>query len=90
MEKRIREVRSSDAAAIGRIYAPYVSERATSFESVPPDEIEITRRIEEELRSQYIVAYRSDSAKAPGEYRAVSVAIRKPGVNARTIRGYIP
>lgn len=51
---------------------------------------EITRRIEEELRSQYIVAYRSDSAKAPGEYRAVSVAIRKPGVNARTIRGYIP
>ena len=51
---------------------------------------EITRRIEEELRSQYILAFRSDSPKPPGEYRAVSVAITKPGVTARTIRGYIP
>ncbi len=51
---------------------------------------EVTRRIEEELRSQYILAFRSDSPKPPGEYRAVEVAIAKPGVTARTIRGYIP
>lgn len=51
---------------------------------------EVTRRIEEELRSQYILAYRSDSTKPPGEYRAVSVNINKPGITARTIRGYIP
>jgi VWFA-related protein len=51
---------------------------------------EVTHRIEEELRSQYIVAYRSDSSKPPGEYRAVTVAISKPGVSARTVRGYIP
>ncbi len=50
---------------------------------------EVTRRIEEELRSQYIVAYRSTSTKAPGEYRGVEVAT-KPGVTVRTIRGYIP
>ena len=51
---------------------------------------EVTRRIEEELRSQYILAFRSDSSKPPGEYRSVSVAIARPGVTARTIRGYIP
>jgi len=51
---------------------------------------EVTHRIEEELRSQYILAFRSDSQKPPGEYRAVAVAINKPGITARTIRGYIP
>ena len=51
---------------------------------------EVTQHIEEELRSQYIVAYKSDSAKPPGEYRAVSVALDKTGVTARTVRGYIP
>lgn len=51
---------------------------------------EVTKRIEEELRSQYVVAFRSDSSKPPGEYRAVAVAVAKPGISARTIRGYIP
>jgi hypothetical protein len=51
---------------------------------------EVTKKIEEELRSQYIVAFRSDSSKAPGEYRAVAVATKKPGLVLRTIRGYIP
>lgn len=51
---------------------------------------EVTRRIEEELRSQYVLAFRSNSQKPPGEYRSVSVAITKPGITARTIRGYIP
>ncbi len=51
---------------------------------------EVTRRIEEELRSQYVLAFKSDSPKAPGEYRAISVAVAKPEITARTIRGYIP
>ena len=51
---------------------------------------EVTKRIEEELRSQYVLAFKSDSQKPPGEYRAVSVAVTKPGITARTIRGYIP
>jgi Ca-activated chloride channel family protein len=51
---------------------------------------EVTHRIEEELRSQYILAFRTDSQKPPGEYRAITVAINKPGITARTIRGYIP
>jgi VWFA-related protein len=51
---------------------------------------EVTRRIEEELRSQYIVAFRTDSQKPDGEYRTVAVSVDKPGVTARTIKGYIP
>lgn len=51
---------------------------------------EVTRRIEEELRSQYIVAFRTDSQKPDGVYRAVTVAVSKPGISARTIKGYIP
>ncbi len=50
----------------------------------------VTERIEEELRSQYIVAFRTDSQKPDGEYRAISVAVDRPGVTARTIKGYIP
>ncbi len=50
----------------------------------------VVERIEEELRSQYIVAFRTDSQKPDGEYRAVTVAVGKPGVTARTIKGYIP
>jgi len=51
---------------------------------------EVTKRIEEELRSQYIVAFRTDSQKPDGQYRALQVAVDKAGVTARTIKGYIP
>jgi VWFA-related protein len=51
---------------------------------------EVTKRIEEELRSQYILAFRTDSQKPDGEYRMVAVSVTKPGVTARTIKGYIP
>jgi Ca-activated chloride channel family protein len=51
---------------------------------------DVTRRIEEELRSQYILAFRTDSQKPDGEYRTVAVSVAKPGVTARTIKGYIP
>ncbi len=50
----------------------------------------VAERIEEELRSQYIVAFRTDSQKPDGEYRTITVAVDKPGVTARTIKGYIP
>ncbi|MDO8515777.1 MAG: VWA domain-containing protein [bacterium] len=51
---------------------------------------DITKRIEEELRSQYIAAFHTDSQKPDGEYRAIKVTIAKPGMTARTIKGYIP
>jgi len=42
------------------------------------------------LRSQYVLAFRTDSQKPPGQYRAVTVAVNRPGISVRTIRGYIP
>jgi len=52
METRIREVESSDASSILNIYAPFVSDSATSFETSVPDLEEMRRRIEN-LRHRY-------------------------------------
>ena len=46
--------------------------------------------IEEELRSQYLLAYTSDLPKTDGAYREVEVKVKKGGLKARTIRGYYP
>jgi L-amino acid N-acyltransferase YncA len=45
MASRIRNVELTDASAIQRIYAPYVTDHAISFEGVPPDAAEMERRI---------------------------------------------
>jgi L-amino acid N-acyltransferase YncA len=44
--QRIRSAAPSDAEAIQILYAPYVTEQATSFEAVAPDAAEVARRIE--------------------------------------------
>jgi L-amino acid N-acyltransferase YncA len=41
----IRPVRGPDAAAIADIYAPFVRETSITFELVPPDAAEISRRV---------------------------------------------
>ena len=48
MEKIIRSVEPSDARAVRDIYAPFVSESATSFEIEPPDAEAMERRIVEQ------------------------------------------
>jgi len=52
MGKRIRSIEVSDAPAVLDIYAPFVSDSATSFEIVPPDVPEVERRIMD-LRARY-------------------------------------
>ena len=52
MEKRIRSADISDAEAVCNIYAPFVSNTATSFESVPPETAVMEQRIRD-LRAQY-------------------------------------
>jgi len=51
---------------------------------------DIVRQIETELRSQYILSYRTDSTKPEGAFRAVTVACKKPDIRLRTMRGYVP
>ena len=49
----------------------------------------VYREIEEELRSQYLLAYQSPQDE-PTRYRAVEVKVARPGQEAKTIRGYYP
>ena len=48
MEKIIRSVEPADAPAIRDIYAPFVSESATSFETEPPDAAAMAGRIDDQ------------------------------------------
>ncbi len=50
----------------------------------------VYREIEEELRSQYLVAYASDNPEPDGQFREVEVEVRNGKLKARTIRGYYP
>jgi len=50
----------------------------------------VYRRIDRELRAQYLLTYRSVSGKSAGEFRAVRVEITRAGLVARTIAGYYP
>jgi VWFA-related protein len=48
-------------------------------------------RIETELRAQYLIAYQSSQGAEGGDrYREVDLEIKKPGLNAKTMRGYYP
>lgn len=50
----------------------------------------VYREIEEELRSQYLVAYSSDRPEQDGQFRQVEVKVRGGKLKARTISGYYP
>jgi Ca-activated chloride channel family protein len=46
--------------------------------------------IEEELRSQYLLAYQSSNSSRDDKFRAVEVKLSRPGLEAKTLRGYYP
>jgi Ca-activated chloride channel family protein len=50
----------------------------------------IYHKIEEELRSKYLIAYQSTNTGAGDEFRTVELKVGKPGVEAKTLRGYYP
>ena len=50
----------------------------------------VYREIEEELRSQYLVAYSSDRPEQDGQFRLIEVKVRGGKLKARTISGYYP
>ena len=53
----IRQIIMSDAPAVQAIYAPYVTDSIISFEEVPPDIMEVERRIAAILQKYpYLVA----------------------------------
>ena len=46
--------------------------------------------IESELRSQYLIAYQSNNTSGGNIFRSVDLKVDKPGLEAKTIRGYYP
>ena len=50
----------------------------------------VYKEIEEELRSQYLVAYSSDRPEQDGQFRQIEVEVRGGKLKARTISGYYP
>lgn len=46
--------------------------------------------VEEELRSQYLLAYQSPNQNRDDKFRPVEVKLSRPGLEAKTIRGYYP
>lgn len=46
--------------------------------------------VEEELRSQYLLAYQSTNQKRDDKYRTIEVKMARPGLEAKTLRGYYP
>jgi VWFA-related protein len=47
-------------------------------------------KIQKELRSQYLLAYQSSKEGDPDKFRTVEVKLAKPGLEAKTLRGYYP
>lgn len=48
------------------------------------------RRLEDELRSQYLLSFQTESSKNDSEYRMIEVKVNRPDAKVRTIRGYLP
>jgi Ca-activated chloride channel family protein len=46
--------------------------------------------LEKDLRSQYLLAYNTESSKGDTKYRTVEVKVDRPDAKVRTIRGFIP
>jgi phosphinothricin acetyltransferase len=75
MSYRVRDARIADIPAITEIYALEVARGKASFELVPPDEAEMTRRLERirDAGYSYLVACRGDDVLGyayTSEYRS--------------------
>ena len=46
--------------------------------------------IDEELRTQYLLAYTSNSEQPSDEMREIEVEVKRKRVDVRTIKGYYP
>ena len=51
---------------------------------------EAYKAIEQDLRSQYLLSYHTESMKKDRAYRGIEVKVDRPDAKVRTIRGFIP
>jgi VWFA-related protein len=50
----------------------------------------VYRQIEEELRSQYLIAYQSSNTTEATDFRRVELKVDRPGLEVKTLQGYYP
>jgi VWFA-related protein len=60
------------------------------FVGVSSDLTRTFEEVEKELRSQYLLAYQSSNQGREEKFRSVEVKMAKPGLEAKTVRGYYP
>ena len=77
MERVIRSAAAADARAIRDIYAPFVTDSATSFETEPPDVSEMARRIDDLREKLPWLVYEADGAVLGYAYASPHRAARK-------------
>jgi VWFA-related protein len=51
---------------------------------------ETYRKLEQDLRTQYLIAYNTETTKGDRKYRTVEVKVDRPDARVRTIRGFVP
>lgn len=71
MSDRIRAVKLDDARRIAEIYRPFVEERTTSFELVPPDAEEMERRIARVIETHPWIVHETADGTVAGYAYAV-------------------
>jgi len=47
-------------------------------------------QLEKDLRSQYLIAYNTESSKTDKKYRSVEVTVDRSDAHVRTIHGFLP
>jgi len=77
MEKVIRSAAAADAEAIRDIYAPFVTDSATSFETEPPEVSEMARRIDDLREKLPWLVYEADGEVVGYAYASPHRAARK-------------
>jgi Ca-activated chloride channel family protein len=77
VRQRLKDLARATGAEV--FYAPKKSDLA-----------DVYRRIDEQLRAQYLLSYRSPSNKPADQFRAVKVEVKGEGLSVRTIAGYFP
>ncbi|HEX4953398.1 MAG TPA: VWA domain-containing protein [Thermoanaerobaculia bacterium] len=62
-----------------------------SFEIAGVEELApVCEAIRTDLKSRYLLAYQSSRTERDGRFRSVAVEVARPGLTARTLRGYYP
>ena len=81
----------SDMAGTSKMKALAAETGAVAYFIKDVKQLEATYKLlEQDLRSQYLISYQTQSDKKDEAYRTIEVKVDKPNAKVRTIRGFIP